>query len=146
MRITYKGDYALKTILELARCYGKAPVSIHDLAKSADIPIKFLEQILLDLKRGGFVKSRRGQAGGYTLAQTPSQIKLGSVIRFVDGPTEPIACVEAGYSACKDTTRCALRQVWQRVSKATNAIIDEVSFEDLLRQSKDMESSLVYYI
>ena len=65
MRITYKGDYALKTILDLSLHYGNRAMTIHDLARRADIPLKFLEQILLDLKRGGFVQSRRGKVGGY---------------------------------------------------------------------------------
>ncbi|MFA5272344.1 MAG: Rrf2 family transcriptional regulator, partial [Candidatus Omnitrophota bacterium] len=65
MKITYKGDYALKTVLDLALNYGKGVVTINELAKNADIPIKFLEQILLDLKRGGFVESKRGKIGGY---------------------------------------------------------------------------------
>jgi len=86
MRVTYKGDYALKTILDLALHYERGPVTIHDLARRADIPIKFLEQILLNLKRGGFVQSRRGKIGGYFLARPPAGIKLGEVVRFIDGP------------------------------------------------------------
>ena len=104
MRITYRGDYALKAVLDLALNYDNV-VTIHDLAKRAQIPIKFLEQVLLDLKRGGFVESRRGKVGGYLLAKHPSQIKVGDVIRFVDGPLEPIACVDKKYSGCHDGSR-----------------------------------------
>ena len=73
MKITYKGDYALKTILYLACSYGHGPLTIHQIAREADMPIKFLEQILLDLKRGGFVESKRGKVGGYLLAKPPSR-------------------------------------------------------------------------
>lgn len=146
MRITYKGDYALKTILDLSLHYGNGPVTIHDLAKRADIPIKFLEQILLDLKRGGFVESRRGKVGGYLLAKPPSRIRLGDIIRFIDGPIEPIACTEKRYSGCDDLYKCVFRKVWQEVSQATSRIIDNITFEDLLNRLKSHQGTAAYYI
>lgn len=146
MRITYKGDYALKTILDLALHYGKGPVTIHELAASADIPLKFLEQILLDLKRGRFVESRRGKVGGYLLARNPSRIKLGEVVRFINGSVEPIACVGSGYKACKDINRCVFRDIWQQVFAATSKIIDSLTFEDLVKKNKKLQSALTYQI
>ncbi|MCX5713172.1 MAG: Rrf2 family transcriptional regulator [Candidatus Omnitrophica bacterium] len=76
MKLTFKGDYAVKTILDLSVHYGNSPANIADLAERSDIPIKFLEQILLDLKRAGFVESRRGKIGGYLLAKHPSKARL----------------------------------------------------------------------
>ena len=146
MRITYKGDYALKTILDLALHYGNSPVTIHDLARRADIPTKFLEQILLDLKRGGFVESKRGKVGGYLLAKPPSQIRLGEVVRFVDGPIEPIACTEKGYSGCRDLHRCAFRKIWHEVELSTSRIIDNVSFEELVKETKERAPVPTYQI
>jgi len=146
MRITYKGDYALKTILALAKHYGRSPVTIHDLAKRADIPVKFLEQILLDLKRAGFVQSRRGKIGGYLLARGPAEIKLGEVVRAVDGPIEPIACLGRKYDGCRDVNGCVLRNVWVQVAQATSKIIDNLTFEDLLKRAKKIDSVLVYQI
>ena len=147
MKITYKGDYALKTILDLTLHYnGNNVATIHDLAKRADIPIKFLEQVLLDLKRGGFVKSRRGKVGGYLLAKLPSQIKLGEVIRFIDGPLEPIACIEKNYSGCHDVYKCVFRKIWQEVTGATSRIIDNITFEDLANQVKRFQKRFAYYI
>jgi len=146
MKITYKGDYALKTILDLAVHYGNGSVSIHELAERADIPAKFLEQILLDLKRGGFVTSRRGKIGGYILAQPPSKIKLGEVIRFIDGPIEPIACVDTKYKDCSDINKCIFRDIWRRVSDATSRIIDDITFEDLAKKIKKADKALVYQI
>ena len=146
MRITYKGDYALKTILDLALHYGNSPTTIHDLARRADIPTKFLEQILLDLKRGGFVESRRGKVGGYLLSKPPSQIKLGDIIRFIEGPTEPIACIEKDYSGCNDKYRCVFRGVWQEIARATSRIIDDITFEDLRKKVRTPSSTFVYQI
>lgn len=145
MKITYKGDYALKAILDLALHYGKV-VTIHDLAKRADIPIKFLEQVLLDLKRGGFVESKRGKIGGYLLVKQPSQIKLGEVVRFIDGPIEPITCVERGYSGCSDIYKCVFRSIWQQVTEGISNIIDNITFEDLVNQVKLAKEGLVYSI
>ncbi len=145
MKITYKGDYALKAILDLALNYGKL-VTIHELAARADIPIKFLEQVLLDLKKGGFVESRRGKVGGYLLARPTSQIKLGEVIRFIDGPIEPIACVEKGYSGCDNACRCVLRKVWQKVAASISDVVDTVTFEDLANQTRSAKEEPVYSI
>jgi len=131
MRVTYKGDYALKAVLDLALNYGKGVVTIHEIAKHIDTPIKFLEQVLLDLKKGGFVESRRGKIGGYLLSRAPGKITVGEVIRFIDGPVEPIACVKRGYSSCGDMQKCVFRKVWQDVAKATSDIIDNVTFEAL---------------
>jgi len=146
MRITYRGDYALKTILDLAMHYGSGVITIHELAERIDAPTKFLEQILLDLKRGGFVESRRGKVGGYLLARHPSELKLGEVVRFIEGPVEPIACVEHKYAGCSDLYKCVFRGVWQEVGMATSEIIDNITFEDLANRIKKQEKNNNYYI
>lgn len=134
MHITYKGDYALKAILDLATHYGNGVTTIQRMSKRLDIPVKFLEQILLDLKRGGFVASRRGKVGGYLLSRPPKEITLGEVIRFIDGPIEPIACIEKMYSGCNDLYKCVFRKIWREVAKATSNIVDKITFEDLINQ------------
>jgi len=146
MRITYRGDYALKTVLDLAAHYSDTPITIHELAGRADIPIKFLEQILLDLKRGGFVESRRGKIGGYLLAKDPAEIKVGDVIRFIDGPLEPIACLEHNYSGCNDIYRCVFRPLWQKLSEATADVVDSVTFADLAKQLQPKKKAILYQI
>lgn len=146
MKITYKGDYAMKAVLDLALHYKRGLVTIHDLAKRADVPVKFLEQVLLDLKKGGFVDSRRGINGGYLLARRPKDIKLGEVIRFIDGPIEPIACVEKGYSGCKSIYNCIFRKICQEITQATSNIIDNITFEDLATQVKVAKEGIVYSI
>lgn len=146
MHITYKGDYALKTILDLSLHYGDSPVTIHKLAKRADIPTKFLEQILLDLKRAGFVESRRGKIGGYLLVKPPSQIRVGEVIRFIDGPIEPIACVDKKYNGCNDLYKCIFRNIWREVAASTAKVIDNITFEDLVKRTKNVKPNLAYQI
>jgi Rrf2 family protein len=145
MKITYRGDYALKAILDLTLNYGNV-VTIHDLARRAQIPIKFLEQVLLELKRGGFVESRRGSVGGYLLAKHPSYIKVGDVIRFIDGPLEPIACTEKDYSGCSDIYKCTFRKIFKEVARATSDIVDNITFEDLAKQAQSTSDAVVYHI
>jgi Rrf2 family protein len=134
VHISYKGDYALKAMLELAVYFPKGTMSISELAKRADIPFKFLEQVLLDLKRAGYLESRRGAHGGYLLARHPAKITLGEVIRFIEGPIEPIVCADTKslYKGCKDIYSCIFRDIWVRVSEATSEIIDTITFEDLV--------------
>ena len=146
MKITYKGDYALKAVLDLARHYSKDPVTIHDIAKRIDAPVKFLEQVLLELKRGGFIESRRGKIGGYLLSRAPGKITVGEVVRFMEGPIEPISCARQGYSGCQDLYKCAFRDIWQKVSKATAEIIDNVTFEDLVTKVDTAHNVLTYSI
>ncbi len=150
MKISYKGDYALKTLLELTLNYNKGVLSINELAKRGDIPDKFLEQVLLILKRGGFVDSKRGVSGGYFLARSPEKLTIGEVIRFIEGPVELLTCVgKKKYAACKDFSSCVLRDLWDQVHIATSLIIDTVSFAELARRvgaKKKQKPDYIYNI
>ena len=146
MKITYKGDYAIKTIMDLASHYSRSPVTIHDLSARADIPVKFLEQILLDLKRGGFVESRRGKTGGYFLNKSPDKIRLGEIVRFIDGPIEPVSCVNPRYKGCRDIKSCVFKSIWEQVTASTAKIIDNITFEDLVKKVKQQETVVNYSI
>jgi len=146
MRITYKGDYALKALLDLAVHYEQGLTRINDVSKRIDAPVKFLEQVLLDLKKGGFVESKRGNVGGYQLARDPAEITLGQVIRYIDGPIEPIGCVEKDYSNCLDLNRCVFKGIWQKVNRVTSDIIDNITFDDLRQQVSASLKVLTYSI
>jgi len=146
MKISYKGDYALKAMLDLALHYGVGSVSSHDLAKRIDAPIKFLEQVLLDLRKGGFIESRRGNVGGYLLSRAPDKITAGEVIRHIDGPIEPIACLREKYSNCVDINGCVFKKLWRRVYQATADIIDNVTFEGLASEVNANNRVLAYSI
>ena len=146
MKITHKGDYALKAILDLSVHYDEGLVTIQTMAKRIDAPSKFLEQVLLELKRGGFIESRRGKVGGYQLSRQPKDITLGQIIRFVDGPLEPIACVDPCYKDCGDLYHCTFRPIWQKVFQATSDIVDHVTFADLAKQVGDAQQAPSYCI
>lgn len=146
MKITYKGDYALKALLDLAVHHDQGLSTINDIAKRIHAPVKFLEQVLLELKKGGFVGSRRGKVGGYLLAKPADEITLGEVVRFIDGPIEPIACVEKNYSGCTDLYICVFRPIWSDVSKTTSLIIDNITFEKLASTIRANKKTVAYQI
>jgi Rrf2 family cysteine metabolism transcriptional repressor len=132
MKITYKSDYALKAVLDLALRYdGGEPVSIQDTARRIDAPVKFLEQIFSGLKAHGIIESRRGSSGGYLLAKPPEKITVGDIIRLIEGPTEPISCVRQDYAGCNEMYTCVFRDIWKDIHRATSQVIDHVNFKEL---------------
>ncbi|MDO8536234.1 MAG: Rrf2 family transcriptional regulator [Candidatus Omnitrophota bacterium] len=145
MKITYKGDYALKAIFQLALRHddeSDGVMSISEIARHGDMPTKFLEQILLALRKGGFVKSKRGINGGFSLAKAAKDITVGEIVRFIEGPIEPISCVkEDKYKGCKDTASCIFRGVWQEVAEATSKVVDNLTLADLIIRYKDKRHS-----
>ncbi len=135
MRISFKGDYALKTLLDLAVKSDDGAVKISDIAKRQDIPLKYLEQLLLQLKGAGFVKSKRGKDGGYLLAMPAGKITLGEVIRVMEGFTSPITCVSRScFSRCADEKKCPFRSTWEKVRDRVNAIVDTTTIADIAQK------------
>ncbi len=135
MKIGYKTDYALKTLLELALNYNQGVLSIGELARRGDIPDKFLEQVLLLLKKGGFVDSKRGINGGYFLARAPEKITVGEVLRVMEGPIEPITCAgKSDYKECKDFNDCVFKDIWNQLFTAISLAVDTVTFAELTRR------------
>jgi Rrf2 family cysteine metabolism transcriptional repressor len=136
MKLSKKSEYGLRALLELTVTHGKATLQRHEIADRQHIPIEFLEQILLTLKRAGLVASRRGIKGGYTLIKQPREITLGHVIRLLDGPLAPIGCVsKTAYQKCNECpyankTRCPLQQVMGIVRDAIAGILDHYTLAD----------------
>ena len=137
MRITTKGDYATRALQDLALRYGSGPIPIDQIAVRQGLPVRYLEQLLLTLKRAGILQSKRGVNGGYTLARPPAEITLGAILRAVDGPVEPISCLaEAPREPCARETVCALRDVWGDVHRAVAAIVDRTTLQDVCDRSR----------
>ena len=135
MRISKKGLYALEAMIRLARNYPE-PTKIHNIAAAEDVPQKFLELILLDLKTARFVDSLRGAQGGYLLRRPPQNIFLGEIIRAIDGPLAPIADNESLKQLVKDDKKhSALYQVFLDVRNAAAGILDHTSLAQLAGRS-----------
>ena len=139
--LSSRAKYATRAILDLSQHYDRRPVQIHEIAERQNVPVKFLEQILLSLKRFGFVQSRKGPGGGYMLARPPHEITLGAVVRSMDGPLAPVSCVSiTGYMecGCPDPETCGLRAVWKEARDSLTAVLDGTTFADI----RDRQSSL----
>lgn len=136
MKLSKKSEYGLRALLELTLAHGTGTLQRQDIAARQHIPIEFLEQILLALKRAGLLSSRRGAKGGYTLIKQPKDISLGHVIRILDGPLAPIGCVsKTAYQKCSDCpyankTQCPVQQVMGAVRDAIADILDNYSLAD----------------
>jgi Rrf2 family protein len=138
MRISKKGLYALEALMMLARNYPKRAAKIREIATAEEIPEKFLDLILLDLKRARFVESLRGVRGGYALRRDPSKIMLGEVIRTIDGPLAPLGDVDTLRALVKaDKKRSPLYRVFLEVRDATAQILDHTSLADLCGPTKE---------
>lgn len=149
MKISFRGDYALKAILDLSLHYNKGLVRIQEIAKRQDIPIKYLEQILLALKGAGYLSSQRGAKGGYYLAKNPKNITLGEIIRLMEGPISPITCVSKScFKRCNEETKCVFRPLWNKIRLLNEEVVDQTSFADMCRdyEEKNKEKSDMYYI
>ena len=132
MRISTRGDYATRALQDLALRYNQGPVPIETIAGRQALPARYLEQLLLALKRAGFVGSKRGVNGGYFLAKPPREITLGQILRTVDGPIAPIFCVaDSSQESCVQEGLCVLREVWTEVRDAMAAIVDNTTLADI---------------
>jgi Rrf2 family transcriptional regulator, cysteine metabolism repressor len=134
MVLSSRGKYGTRAMLDLCLHAEEGPVQIHDIAERQKIPLKYLEQILLSLKRYGFVNSRKGPGGGYSLAKPPHQITLGAVVRAMDGPLAPISCASvSGYAecGCPEPATCGLRAIWKEARDALAEIMDGTTFADI---------------
>ena len=141
MKISKKGEYALKALIELAIDYDKGitVTLINDVAKRKAIPQKYLEQILLNLKNDGILVSKRGVGGGYTLSSPPESITLGQIIRAVEGPLAPLNCVSvSSHMNCPDESSCGLYSVMLEVRNAVSSILDNISLKDVAKRTLDL--------
>jgi Rrf2 family cysteine metabolism transcriptional repressor len=134
MRLSRKGEYALRAMIRLSLNYGEEPLRIVEISEREKIPKKFLEQILLELKKAGLLRSRRGAGGGYSLIRPPREITFAQVIRIIDGPLAPLGCVSKhAYVSCPDEKSCGLYRVMLDVRNATARILEGVTFADACR-------------
>jgi len=141
MKLSLRGEYALRALLVLGLNYKQPVVPIRTISQQQNIPKRFLEQILNDLKSAGVVESKRGVAGGYRLARPPKEISLATVIRHIEGALAPVSCVSERFyekCSCPDEARCAIRSVMKEVRDAVVNILDKLSVADLCARSRQL--------
>jgi len=137
MKLSKRGEYGLRALIDigLAHEVGRDLLQLNELAENEKIPVKFLEQILIDLKQGGFLESVRGKYGGYRLSRPAKEIIAGQVVRYLDGPLAPIGCVsQTAYErcSCPDEAHCGLRMLMLDVRNAIANILDRYTLADVV--------------
>jgi Rrf2 family protein len=133
--LSKKAQYAFRALEYLSEHKDEGPVLISTIAKKKKIPLKILENILLELRKAGFLESKKGKGGGYFLAQAPSEIQVAAIIRVVDGPIAMLPCVSLYfYKRCKncDEKHCGLHDIMEEVRDATLNILENKTLEDLI--------------
>ncbi len=143
MKLSVRGEYALRALQVLARHSGDAVVPMQTIATEQNIPRRFLEQILHGLKAAGVVESRRGITGGYRLARPASEIPLATIIRHVDGALAPLSCVSHQFyekCSCPDEARCALRSVMKEVRDTVAAMMERMTLADLVARAEALQA------
>jgi len=137
MRVSKRGEYGLRSLINLgiAQELGLPSLRISELAEKENIPIKFLEAILLDLNKAGYLGSKRGKGGGYFIKKRMNKIKIGDVVRLIDGPLAPISCASVTAYApcsCPDEAHCGLRLLMVDVRNAIAGILDKYTLADIV--------------
>jgi len=144
MKLSLRGDYALRALIVLAEHYGKGIIRIQAISEQQNIPKRFLEQILNDVKTGGFVESRRGIAGGYQLARPPEQITLAALIRYVEGALLPAASETEGpghKGEKPDEVQLAIRSVLKEVGEAVLKVLENITLADLCERARTLRTA-----
>ena len=140
MKISTRGGYGLRAMIELAQRYGQGPVPLAEVAQAEEISLAYLEQIIAPLRQAGLVESRRGAYGGYALARAPGAITVGQIVRALEGPITPYPCAsEEGDFICEREASCAARLFWQRMRNGIAAVLDSTTLEELVSQENESE-------
>lgn len=144
MKLSTRGEYALRALLVLGRDYQEddAVVRIQEISNKQNIPKRFLEQILNDLKSAGVVESKRGVAGGYRLSRPPEKITLAEIIRHIEGALAPVSCVSERFyekCSCPDEARCAIRSVMKEARDAVVKVVERVTLAELCERARKLQ-------
>lgn len=138
MKISTKGRYALRLMLDIALTGGEEPVSLRDVARRQDISDKYLEQIITPLSRAGLVRSVRGAGGGYLLTRAPEEYTVGEILRVLEGSLAPVTCAES-KGCCGRADRCVTQEVWEQVAQAVSSVVDHITLADLVKRYEEKD-------
>lgn len=145
MKISTKGRYAVRVMLDLALNNNGEYIKVKDIATRQDISEKYLEQIIAVLNKAGYVNSIRGAQGGYRIAKDPAEYTVGMILRLTEGSMAPVACLDEG-AECEKCDTCETLEVWKELYDAINNVIDNVTVADLVARRQQREGSLDYSI
>ena len=143
MKISTKGRYALRLMIDLGTYNIGAPISIKDISKRQEISEKYLEQIISILNKAGFVRSVRGAQGGYLLTREPKEYTVGMILRLTEGDLAPVSCVNGREEDCDKRDTCVTIKIWKQINDAINNVVDNITLEDLLEWQEGLTDQYV---
>ena len=143
MKISTKGEYGVRAMIELTHRYGTGFVQSREIAHARNIPENYLYQLLITLRKAGLILSRRGPQGGHMLARAASRISLAEAVVALEGPYAPTTCVQEGIlNDCVFSEWCAVRETWQQITEATRRILEATSFADLAQRELEKKAEM----
>ena len=147
MKLSTRGQYGTRALLDLALHQGEEPILLKDISQRQQISLKYLEHLITPLIAGGMVRSTRGPRGGVSLAKLPEEIRLDEVIQLLEGSIAPVECVN-NPQVCNRSELCATRDVWSDIKKAIDGVLESTTLQDLVERQKGKERSeaSMYYI
>ena len=141
MKISTRGRYALRLMLELAMNDTGEYITIKSISERQQISDKYLEQIISVLNRAGFVKSVRGAQGGYKLAYPAEEYTVGMILRLIEGSLAPVACMDDPQNQCRRNHQCATLEVWQKIDEAVGTVVDHITLADLAKRQVQLSAA-----
>jgi len=146
VKVSMRGDYGVRALIDLAQNYGNGTVQSSDIAERQHIPAPYLDQLLTVLRKAGFINSRRGPQGGHELAKDPRQINLAEVIEALEGSMSPIACLD-GAMECYFSSSCAQQEIWATITAKIRSVLEDTTIRALAeRQNSFKQSRVMYHI
>lgn len=143
MKISTKGRYAVRLLLDLALYNTTDPIALKDIAKRQGISEKYLEQIISILNKAGYVRSIRGAQGGYILAKTPGEYTIGGILRLTEGDLTPVSCVGQNPTECERKGQCVTVRIWEKLYEAVSDVIDNITLADLVEWHNETSDQYV---
>jgi Rrf2 family protein len=137
LHVSQRAHYGLRAMTELAKAYGNGVLSLAEIAEVEQVPVGYLEQVAMPLRRAGLIAATRGARGGYALAAPPADVTVGAVIRALEGPVAPVECLQVEYTpgSCVRESACLSRGVWARVKESVDQVLDSITLADLCQSA-----------
>ena len=139
MKISTKGRYALRIMIDLAMNLNQGPIRVKDIAARQEISEKYLEQIIAMFNKAGYVKSVRGAQGGYLLTNDPREYTVGMILRLAEGSIAPVSCVDGETDGCEKKDACVSAMLWKKINDAVNEVVDHTTLQDLVDWQRNIE-------
>ncbi|MCH5212400.1 MAG: Rrf2 family transcriptional regulator [Oscillospiraceae bacterium] len=146
MRISTKGRYAIRLMIDIAQYSNGGNVSLKDVSRRQGISLKYLEQIVNMLSKAGFLRSQRGSQGGYRMVRKPEEYTIGDILRITEGELAPVSCLEGEENTCPRASVCPTISFWEGLYDIINKYLDSKTVADLINESHTDEEDLCYYI